>query len=198
MVTQRYCPVHSARRTLPPPVLESPETVRHNNSEDRGKFASILGALSNDNGTRNRAAIFGAAGFFDFQLTAVQVTCARNTPGIPWKTFTNLFGGTLYAERPVGKTVPGYERFLCTNDEAQPHAPTRPGEPGVILSPPGAASLDIFHVLVDPSPGGKKTASALQYCGIYRTVQSMEVQVDEWHALPKMVSGPLHIYLSFE
>ena len=172
MVPQRSFPVHSTRRTLAPPVLESPES------------------------TRNRAAILSAAGLGDHQFTAQEATRIRSTPNIPWKTFTSLFGGIFHAERPVCRKVPGYERFLCTNDETQPLAPTRPGEPGVILSPPGAPSLDMFHVLVASRVRGKKTA--LQYCGIYRTVQSMEVQVDEWHALPKMVSGPLHIYLSFE
>jgi hypothetical protein len=59
----------------------------------------------------------------------------------------------------------------------------------VILLRPDAVLLedtkDTFHVLVDPS-AGKRTE--LQYCGIYTKVRTryiMEVQPDEWHALPR-------------
>jgi len=54
----------------------------------------------------------------------------------------------------------------------------------VILSSPGEALLDTFHVLVD-SPSGDGENNKLQYCGIYTTVHApANVQIDEWHSLP--------------
>jgi hypothetical protein len=153
-----------------------------------------IATLCADNGPHNRSAIFGAAGLRDHQLTPLETAWARRTPKIPWKFFTRVFGGAPYCERPSTRKVPGYERcFICTVNVAQPFAPTRVGEPGVILLRPDAVLLedtkDTFHVLVDPS-AGKRTE--LQYCGIYTKVRTryiMEVQPDEWHALPRPVSN---------
>lgn len=61
------------------------------------------------------------------------------------------------------------------------------------MFPPDAVLLedtrDTFHVLIDPSAGYR---TKLLYCGIYtkvRTRHIMEVQPDEWHALPTRVSN---------
>lgn len=73
----------------------------------------------------------------------------------------------------------------------QPFAPTRVGEPGLILFPPDVVLLedtkDKFHVLVDSSV---RYMTELRYCGVYTKVQThyiMEVQPDEWYALPEQV-----------
>ncbi|KAI9465566.1 hypothetical protein BJY52DRAFT_592554 [Lactarius psammicola] len=127
-------------------------------------------------------------GLCDHQLTPQEAAWVGNTPNIPWKAFSRAFGVPLYSERPIIRKVPAYKgSFICTNIVTQPFAPRHVGEPGVILFPPDAILLeeskDTFHVLVDPSP---QKRTELQYCGIYTKVNTpdMEVQIDEWHALP--------------
>jgi len=79
--------------------------------------------------------------------------------------------------------------LLCLDNIAQPFAPMRIGEPGVILFAPGTVLLEdtreMFHVLVNSSVRGKKTK--LRYCGTYTRVRApymdSEVEIDEWHAL---------------
>lgn len=169
--------------------LEPPETaVRRRGDEE--SFVGCVAALCANNSHRSRTAIFGAAGLRDYQLAPEEAVCASNTPEMPWKTFCRTFGGWLHAERPMGKRVPGYDtgNFVCANKTAQPFAPKRIGEPGVILFSPGTALLedtkDTFHVLVDLS---LRTKTKLRYCGIYTKVHApyMEVQVDEWYKLTK-------------
>ena len=168
--------------------------------ENGGGFVGIITALCADNSPRNRAAIFSAAGLGDHQLAPREADCARKTPDISWKAFTNLFGGKVHSEWPMGTRVTGYTgNIICANKLTQPLAPTRIGEPGVILFLPDTASLDRagkpFHVLVDSSVRKKVK---LRYCGIYTRVHTMEVQIDEWHALPNKVSNPLHPYPGLE
>lgn len=176
------------QRTLTPQ-LEPPEVVRRGDPENGGVFAGIITALCADNSPRNRAAIFGAAEIGNYQLAPREADCARQTPEIPWKTFTRVFGGWLYSERPMGRRLPGYDKgnFLCAGNVEQPFAPKHIGEPGVILFSPGKLLLEDtrerFHVLVDSSVG--ETKANLQYCGIYTKVRApyMEVQIDEWYKL---------------
>ncbi|KAH9170578.1 hypothetical protein EDB89DRAFT_2071799 [Lactarius sanguifluus] len=174
--------------------LEPPEVVRREYPENGGVFVGIITALCADNSPRNRAAIFSAAEIGDYQLAPQEADCARQTPEIPWKTFTRVFGGWLYSERPMGRRLPGYDRgnFLCAANVEQPFAPKHIGEPGVILFSPGKVLLEDtrerFHVLVDPSVG--ETKANLQYCGVYTKVRTpyMEVQIDEWYKLATQVS----------
>ncbi|KAH8992350.1 hypothetical protein EDB92DRAFT_1857377 [Lactarius akahatsu] len=181
------------QRTLTPQ-LEPPEVVRRGDPENGGVFAGIITALCADNSPRNRAAIFSAAEIGDYQLASREADCARQTPEIPWKTFTRVFGGWLYSERPMGRRLPGYDKgnFLCAGNVEQPFAPKHIGEPGVILFSPGKVLLEDtrerFHVLVDSSVG--ETKANLQYCGVYTKVRTpyMEVQIDEWYKLATQVS----------
>ena len=161
--------------------------MRRGNQENGTVFVGIVAKLCADNSLRNRTAVFSAAGLGHYKLTPPEAACASRTPNIPWKTFTWVFGGGVYCERPMCKKVPEYENFVCTSNLTQPFAPTRIGEPGVIFSFPGAALLDTFHVLVDL--GKKKTE--LRYCGIYTKVQiPFQVKVYEWSAMPINVSDP--------
>ena len=161
--------------------------MRRGNQENGAVFVGIVANLCADNSLRNRTAVFSAAGLGDYKLTPQEAACASQTPNIPWKTFTSVFGGLPYCERPMCKKVPEYENSVCTSNLTQPFAPTRIGEPGVIFSFPGAALLDTFHVLVDL--GKKKTE--LRYCGIYTKVQiPFQVKVYEWSAMPINVSDP--------
>ena len=178
-------------RTSAPSESEPPEVVQRGNQENRDAFAGIIARLCADNSAYNRTEIFRAAGVRNYKLTQREAACARKTPGIPWMTFTQVFGGSPYSERPVGSTKRsrGYDlrHFLCTHTPRQPFTPTRIGEPGVILSPPGTALHDTFHLLIDPSMNGRKTN--LQYFGIYTTVNTpVDVLIDEWYGLPSQVS----------
>ncbi|KAH9037177.1 hypothetical protein EDB84DRAFT_1481722 [Lactarius hengduanensis] len=167
-----------------------PRRVRRDNLslEDREVFVGAIAALCADNGPRNRSAIFGAAGLFDRRLAPLEAAWAIKTPNIPWSAFTRTFGGSPFSERPAADKVKAYAgSFLCTNKVSQPFAPRHVGEPGVILFPPGMVLLEdtkeAFHVLVDPSMGRR---TELRYYGTYTKVHTgtMEVQPDEWHALP--------------
>ena len=176
--------------------------MRRRNLENGGGFVGIITALCADNSPPNRAAIFSAAGLGDHQLTPQEADCAGKTPDIPWRTFTRVFGGWLYAERPKGRRLPGYDagNFLCANNVSQPFAPKHIGEPGVMFFAPGTALLEdtseTFHLLVDSSVRGTKrgTKTKLRYHGIYTKVHTpyMEVQIDDWYALPNQVSNLLH------
>lgn len=175
------------------PVTE--QVRRRRNTERREPeraFVGIIARLCARNGTNSRTAIFRAAGLRDRKLGREEAACARATPGISWMAFCQLFGGSPHIERPMGNRVPGYEsdtaHFLCTNARTQPFAPTCIGAPGVIMSSPDATLVfKEFHVFVDPLMDGRY--SKLQYCGMYTTVSApMEVQIDEWHALPNEVS----------
>lgn len=173
-----------------------PELVRRDRDTEPGPeraFVGIITRLCARNGTNNRTAIFRAAGLRDRKLGREEAACASATPEISWLEFCQLFGGVFFTERPMGNRVPGYgsdtAHFLCTNARTQPFAPTRIGGPGVILSSPDAPTLVFkqFHVFADPLLDGRR--SKLKYCGMYTTVNApMEVQVDEWHALPTKVS----------
>lgn len=154
--------------------------------ENREVFVGAIAALCADNSPSNRSAIFGAAGLFDRRLAPLEAAWAIKTPNIPWSAFTRTFGGSPFAERPMADKVKAYAgSFLCTNKVSQPFAPRHVGEPGVILFPPGMVLLEdtkeTFHVLVDPSMGRR---TELRYYGTYTKVHTMEVQPDEWHALP--------------
>ncbi|KAF8274345.1 hypothetical protein EI94DRAFT_852065 [Lactarius quietus] len=176
-------------RLSTPMELELPEIARRGKQENGDIFNGVLSALCNDNSPRNRAAIFSASGLDDYQLAQQEVAHARNTPDIPWPTFTSIFGGSLHSERPICRRVPGYNKgnFICADNIAQPFAPKRIGEPGVILFAPGLELLedikDTFHVLVDSSAGPRKTR--LRYCGVYTKVRTpyMEVAFHEWRSL---------------
>lgn len=166
------------------------EIVQDRNQENMEPFIGIIASLCGDNNPGNRSKIFGEAGLGNYQLAPREVPYAGQTPDIAWKIFASLFGGQVFSERPTGQKVTGYGRgsFLCPHYITQPFAPTRIGEPGVILSPPDAALVgDIFHVFFDPSPVERKTE--LLYCGLYAKVHGpMNVQIDEWHSLPEQVS----------
>ncbi|KAH9058284.1 hypothetical protein EDB87DRAFT_1626802 [Lactarius vividus] len=181
------------RRTLTPPELEPlPEVtvVRHVNMENREVFDGIVTTLCADNSPRNRATIFSAAGLRSYQLAPREAALARKTPEISWRAFTNLFGGSVYSERPMGIKTPGYwKNMICASKVIQPFVPTHIGEPGVLLyhlDSDTAALLETrkFHVLVDSSVRRK---NSLKYCGVYTRVHTpnLEVQVGEWHALPR-------------
>jgi hypothetical protein len=160
-------------------------------SDSEELFVGIIAKLCAEHDPRKRSAIFRAAGVGDRKLAVREAACARQTPDISWPTFTNIFGGTTYYERPVCAKIPGYNTagcFLTASTMRQPFAPTGIGKPGLILSPPDAALFDTFHVFVDPSVDEEKTK--LQYCGIYTMVHApADVQIDEWHSLPKKVSN---------
>ncbi|KAH9179172.1 hypothetical protein EDB89DRAFT_1925759 [Lactarius sanguifluus] len=165
-----------------------PRRVRNDNHslENREVFVGAIAALCADNSLSNRSAIFGAAGLFDHQLAPLESAWAIKTPNISWFAFTRTFGGSPFSERPTADRIKAYAgSFLCTNKISQPFAPRHVGEPGVILFPPGMVLLEdtkeTFHVLVDPSMGRR---SELRYYGTYTKVHTMEVQPDEWHALP--------------
>ncbi|KAH9058286.1 hypothetical protein EDB87DRAFT_1743166 [Lactarius vividus] len=187
------------QRTLTPQ-LEPPEVVRRGDPENGGVFVGVITALCANNSPRNRAAIFSAAEIGDYQLAPQEADCARQTPEIPWKVFTRVFGGWLCSERPMGKRLPGYDEgnFLCASNAAQPFAPKHIGEPGVILFSPEKFlledTMERFHVLVESSVG--ETKARLQYCGVYTKVRTpyMEVQIDEWYKLPARRSkvGAVH------
>ncbi|KAH8989669.1 hypothetical protein EDB86DRAFT_2831540 [Lactarius hatsudake] len=164
---------------------------RDNLSLENGEvFVGAIAALCADNSLGNRSAIFSAAGLFDRRLSPLEAAWAIKTPNIPWSTFTKAFGGSPFSERPRADRVKAYAgTFLCTNKITQPFAPKHVGETGVILFPPGMVLLEdikeTFHVFVDPSMGRR---SELRYYGTYTKVHTgrvtMEVQPDEWHALP--------------
>ncbi len=187
---------YPSSRTSGPPELVPPGRMRRSNLrlENREVFVGTIAALCADNSSRNRSAIFSAAGLCDHQLAPLEVAWAKKTPNIPWLTFAKVFGRVLYAERPFAEKVQAYVgSFLCTNKVIQPFAPMRVGEPGVILFPPGMVLLEdtkeTFHVLADPST---QRRTKLRYCGIYTKVHTpsiMEVQPDEWYALPRRVSS---------
>ena len=180
-------------RTSASPELVPPGRVRHR-LDNEEVFVGTVAALCADNSSRNRSAIFSLAGLCDHQLTSLEAAWDKKTPDMPWLTFAKVFGRTLYSERPLAEKVKGYVgSFLCTNNVVQPFAPKRVGEPGVILFPPGTVLLEDtkerFHVLVDLSADQR---TRLQYRGIYTKVHTpsiMEVQPDEWHALPRQVSN---------
>ncbi|KAH9065475.1 hypothetical protein EDB87DRAFT_1596094 [Lactarius vividus] len=172
--------------------LVPPRRVRRDSLslENREVFVGAIANLCANNSLSNRSAIFGAAGLYDYRLTPLEAAWAIKTPNIPWSTFTRTFGGFLYSERPTADKVKAYAgSFLCTNNITQPFAPKCVGESGVILFPPGMVLLEdtkeTFHVLVDPSMGRR---TQLRYYGIYTKVHTLEVQPDEWHALPRPVS----------
>ncbi|KAH9058285.1 hypothetical protein EDB87DRAFT_934692 [Lactarius vividus] len=174
--------------------LEPPEvTVVHRvNLENGEAFDAIVSALCADDSTHNRATIFGAAGLRDYQLTPRETAWARKTPEIAWGAFANVFGGKLHSERPMGRRVLGYMgNMICASKVTQPFAPAHIGEPGVLFyhldsNTTALPEAGEFHVLVDSSLK-KKTTSGLKYCGVYTRVHipNPEVQVGEWHALPK-------------
>ncbi|KAH8992349.1 hypothetical protein EDB92DRAFT_559407 [Lactarius akahatsu] len=180
------------RTALTPPELELPPevtVVRHINLENGEAFDGIVAALCADNSRRNRAAIFSAAGLCDYRLTPREAAFARRTPEMAWRAIADVFGGALHSERPIGTKVFGYMgNMICASKVTQPFAPAHAGEPGVLLfhlSSNTSALLETkeFHVLVDSSVR-KKTG--LKYCGVYTRVHTpnVEVQVDEWNALP--------------
>lgn len=161
----------------------------HSDLEPEGAFVGIVAALCADNSPRNRAAIFSAAKIGDYLLEPPEAACARKTPDITWRALTHIFGGQVHSERPRGSKVPEYSgkgNLLCTSKITQPFAPTYTGEPGVILSHPDAPLLATFQMFSDLSGEGRKIK--LHYCGTYVKVHSMDVQIDEWHALPGNVS----------
>ncbi|KAH9080605.1 hypothetical protein EDB83DRAFT_2340392 [Lactarius deliciosus] len=182
----------SRRQSRTSTELVPPRRLRRDNlSLDIGEvFVGAIAALCADNSLSNRSAIFSAAGLFDRRLSPLEAAWAIKTPNIPWLAFTKAFGGSPFSERPTADRVKAYAgSFLCVNKITQPFAPRHVGEPGLILFPPGMVLLedtkDTFHVLVDPSMGRR---TELRYYGTYTKVHTgrvtMEVQPDEWHALP--------------
>ncbi|KAF8268675.1 hypothetical protein EI94DRAFT_1126106 [Lactarius quietus] len=182
--------VRRRRERLPTPMeLELPEIARRGNQENGDIYNGVFSALCNDNSPQSRTAIFSTSGLDDYQLAPQEAACARMTPNIPWLTFTRIFGGILFSERPICRKIRGYDtgNFICTDNITQPFAPKRIGEPGVILFAPGIKLLedvmDTFHVLINSPAGPKKTR--LRYCGKYTKVRApcMEVSRTDWLSL---------------
>jgi len=163
-----------------PPVAAMPPEAAHRVSSSNGIIAKLCDSTS----AHDRTAIFRAVGVHGRKPAPREAARARKTPDIPWLTFSKVFGGSPHNERPTGRVVSGYEtgHFLCANTEAQPLAPICIGEPGVILSAPGARLHDTFHLFVDPSNGRR---TCLQYRGVYTGVRTpKKVPIDDWHMLP--------------
>jgi hypothetical protein len=116
------------------------------------------------------------AGLTPLVLTRAQASRAKETPGIKWRTFINVFGGTM-TEWPQCLKLPGYEDFLCTCIAAQPLMPPVPGGPGLLLQLPAVEThqsnpdKSTFHVFSATQPGG-----ALHYRGKYKKIPLLQTE----------------------
>jgi hypothetical protein len=61
------------------------------------------------------------------------------TPDVTALSFSNLFGGSSYNERPKS----GKWGILCVNRDAQPYAPHSPGASGLVFINPDAVLLKV-------------------------------------------------------
>jgi hypothetical protein len=114
------------------------------------------------------------------------------TPDVTGKFLNNLFGGDSYHERPQSKQWD----ILNVNKDAQPYAPHRPGESGLVFTYPGAAPLEdtcgTFLLFFNMNPKlSRRGERNIQYLGTYTKVRIVNttVELNEWRYLPDMVSG---------
>ena len=133
--------------------------------------------------------IFERAGLTPLVLTKAEASRAKETPGIKWPNFVEVFGGTKHSEWPQCLKVPGYEDFLCTGILAQPFMPLAPGKPGLLLRPPAVIETpqsvhdkSTFHLLSATQPNG-----AMHYRGKYRKIPLPQIQSISIKRLQKRV-----------
>ena len=82
----------------------------------------------------------------------------------------------------------GIDNFAFLSTDMNPHAPTRPGAPGLFFRPDFNA----------PPPGDKRLFVILKgyrwlYCGTYRFTVSRSLTADEWMNQSKRVCYPSHL-----
>ncbi|KAH9953373.1 hypothetical protein BC827DRAFT_1248877 [Russula dissimulans] len=109
------------------------------------------------------------------------------TPDVTSTRFTALFGGFPKEERPRSRL----RNILCFNPEAQPYAPTLPGETGLLLVMPNTVLLedkcDAFHIFINMSPpSAPNVECSFRYFGTYTKVPVTRttLEADEWRSLP--------------
>lgn len=122
--------------------------------------------------------IIERSGFTPLSLTRAEAARVRETPGIGWKDFIKLFGGTQNSEWPQCFKVPGYENFICTTAIAQPFMPLSPGKPGLLIrlpsfieTPQSDRDRPTYHILSASQPGG-----TMYYLGEYAVIPLPKIQ----------------------
>ncbi|KAH9021615.1 hypothetical protein EDB85DRAFT_413009 [Lactarius pseudohatsudake] len=110
------------------------------------------------------------------------------TPSIRRSTITRAFGGDARREWFECNQRPNYKHFFCASARAQPFAPTRVGDRGLILFSPAwidAASDEegrIFHAFVSTNHSAQRDTE-MNYIGDYTKVPLLQTQM-EWSLLP--------------
>ncbi|KAH9024422.1 hypothetical protein EDB84DRAFT_1440683 [Lactarius hengduanensis] len=131
--------------------------------------------------------ILDSAGLTRYSLSWGESERANMTPSIRRSTITRAFGGDARREWFECNRRPNYKHFFCADARAQPFAPTRVGDRGLMLFSPAwidAASDEegqIFHGFVSTSHGERDTK--VNYIGDYTKVPLLQTHV-EWSLLP--------------
>jgi hypothetical protein len=109
------------------------------------------------------------------------------TPDFNSRTFTNLFGGSSYNERPKS----GVCDTLCINTGSQPYAPQSPGASGLVFLYPDAVvpedTCETFLLFFNMNPKQSRTNERqIRYLGTYTKVPFVPatVEPEEWLSLP--------------
>ncbi|KAH9041387.1 hypothetical protein EDB85DRAFT_1476668 [Lactarius pseudohatsudake] len=107
-----------------------------------------------------------SAGLTRYSLSWGESERASMTPSIRRSTITKAFGGDARREWFECNQRPNYKHFFCASARAQPFAPTRVGDRGLMLFSP-AAQRD----------------TEMNYIGDYTKVPLLQTQM-EWSLLP--------------
>jgi uncharacterized protein DUF6697 len=134
-----------------------------------------------------RKRILREAGVDMSSLTVEDHALALRTPDITSQRFTALFGGLPSHERPQSRE----KNVICVNQDAQPYAPSSPGESGLLFTLSDRVLLEdtreTFHLFLsrDPRQRSSSRAPQLRYLGTYKKVPTIHatVEPEEWLGL---------------
>ncbi len=133
-----------------------------------------------------------------FSLTVEEHALALRTPDITSQRFTALFGGLPSQERPQSRE----KNVICVNQDAQPYAPSSPGESGLLFTLSNTVLLEdtreIFHLFLnrDPRQRYSSRAKQIRYLGTYKKVPIIHatVEPEEWLGLSTEVGGIFELF----
>jgi hypothetical protein len=136
------------------------------------------------------ADVFSRVGLLPCKLprTRNEAACIEETPRIMWRTLTKRFGTRWKVEWQECEKIPqhagGTKKFFFAHLITQPYIPTAPGNPGLILRPPGWTAQDDDHSFQVFSP--MHDCDNFQYCGEYTRVSDVHIEL-KWADLPPKV-----------
>ncbi|KAH8992345.1 hypothetical protein EDB92DRAFT_1857358 [Lactarius akahatsu] len=133
--------------------------------------------------------ILDSTGLVPYSLSWGEHERANMTPSIRRSSISKAFGGDARREWFECNRRPNYKHFLCADGaRAQPFAPTRVGDRGLMLFSPAwfdAASDEegqIFHAFVSTNHRAQRDTE-MNYVGDYTKVPLLQTHM-EWSLLP--------------